>query len=518
VGTASVSPPRRVLRERAGALDRELWILLALTVAGAALRFATLGQQGYWYDEAVTVDLVRHPLGTMLREIPHTESTPPLYYLVAWAWSRVVGTGEFGLRALSALAGALTVPLVYDAGARLAPRRAGLIAAALVAFNPLLVWYGQEARAYALVTLLAAGSFALFARALRAREPGWRLLASWAAVSGLALATHYFAAFLVGAVAIALLVAARRRRRRRRDLARIGAAAAGVVAVGLALLPLVLEQAGNERTAWIGHIPVAKRIVEVGEQALIGPIASARIAGVIATGVLALVVGWFAWRRAPGRRRTFLLCVALGLAPILLPALLDLVELDVLISRNALVGLIPLAVAAGIALGGRAAGRAGIGVAAAACIVGLAATVAVWVTPSLQRTDWRQAARLVGTSRTARVIVAPGGYQAVPLDLYLPHVRRLRMPARTSKIVELGYAPHALDRCWWGAPCGLSPRVLTTAPPLPGFRLVSRRSAGPFTAFTFVGGHHRVASAKTLGIGPHTRPSVLVYVQRVPHR
>jgi mannosyltransferase len=515
VATVSASAPERAVRARTFALDRELWILIALTAAGAAVRFATLGQQGYWYDEAVTVDLVRHPLSMMLREIPHTESTPPLYYVLAWAWSRVVGTGEFGLRALSALAGTLTVPLVYDAGRRLASRRSGLIAAALVAFNPLLIWYGQEARAYALATLLAAGSFALFARILRAREPGWRLLAGWAVVSALALTTHYFAAFLIGGEAIALLVAARYRRR---DLVRIGIAVAGVVVVGLALLPLLLEQSGSERTVWIGHIPLGKRMAEIGEQAVIGPIAPARIAGLIATGALALAVGWFAWRRAPGRGRTFLLCAALGLSPILLPALLDAVEIDVLISRNALVGFIPLTVAAGIALGGRRAGWAGIAVAAAACTVGLAATVAVWVTPSLQRTDWRQAARLVGTNRTARLIVAPGGFQAVPLDFYLPHVRRLRTPARVSEVVELGYAPHEFDHCWWGAPCGMSARQLSTAPPLPGCRLAAQRRAGPFTAFTFVGAHHRVASAKTLGIGPRTHPSVLVYVQRVRHR
>jgi mannosyltransferase len=515
VATVSASPPRRALRERAFALDRGLWILVALTALGAAIRFATLGQQGYWYDEAVTVDLLRHPLTVMLREIPQTESTPPLYYVVAWAWSHVFGTGTFGLRALSALAGTLTIPLVYDAGARLASRRSGLIAAALVAFNPLLIWYGQEARSYALVTMLAAGSFALFARVLRARERSWRLLAGWAAVSALALATHYFAAFLIGGEAIVLLIAARHRRR---DLVRTGVAVAGVVAVGLALVPLLLDQAGNERTAWIGHIPLTKRMVEVGEQAVIGPIAPARIAGLIATGALALLVGWFAWKRAPGRRRTFLLCVALGLSPILLPALLDAVEIDVLISRNALVGLIPLAVAAGIALGGLRAGRAGIAVAAGACVVGLAATVAVWATPSLQRIDWRQAARLVGTSRTPRLIVAPGGFQAVPLDLYLPDLRRLRTPARVSEVVELGYGPHELDHCWWGAPCGLSPRTLTTTPPLPGFRLVSRRSAGPFTAYTFVSNHHRVASSRTLGIGQRTRPSVLAFVQRVEHR
>ena len=67
--------------------------------------------------------LVRLGLGPMLRTIPRTESTPPLYYVLAWVWTHVFGSGEFGLRSLSALAGAGTVflggrsPAVSAAGA-----------------------------------------------------------------------------------------------------------------------------------------------------------------------------------------------------------------------------------------------------------------------------------------------------------------------------------------------------------------------------------------------------------------
>src|SRR5438876_576650 len=80
--------------------------------------------------------------------------TPPFYYMLAWGWAKLFGTGEVGLRSLSALAGTLTIPAAYAAGRALSSRRAGLIAAALFAVNPLLVWYSQEARAYALLALL----------------------------------------------------------------------------------------------------------------------------------------------------------------------------------------------------------------------------------------------------------------------------------------------------------------------------------------------------------------------------
>src|SRR5918992_3158863 len=191
---------------------RHVQMLVALTVAGAILRFATLGLQSFSGDEGVTVALVEMGLGDMLDAIPDSESTPPLYYLLAWLWTQVAGTGEAGIRSLSALLGTAAIPVAYAAGRELVSLRAGLVAAALTAANPLLVWYSQEARAYALLVLLAGLSLWLLGRCLangRRRD-----LVLWALVSALALLTHYYAAFVVVPEAVWLVagMAAPRRR------------------------------------------------------------------------------------------------------------------------------------------------------------------------------------------------------------------------------------------------------------------------------------------------------------------
>jgi uncharacterized membrane protein len=119
-----------------------LLVLAGIVVVGAALRFSTLGLQSYRYDEAVTVGRVLHAsFFTTLAEVPHSESTPPLYYLIAWAWSKAFGTGEVWMRSLSALAGTASIAVVYLGAVALPlPRRAGLIAAAAVAVSPVLRW------------------------------------------------------------------------------------------------------------------------------------------------------------------------------------------------------------------------------------------------------------------------------------------------------------------------------------------------------------------------------------------
>src|SRR4051812_49976841 len=102
-----------VARRRAAAISAPVAIVAGLTLLAALLRFWQIGDQSYWYDEALTVDLVRASFGDMLAGVHGHEATPPLYFALAWAWTRVFGDGEAALRSLSAVAGTAVVPLAY---------------------------------------------------------------------------------------------------------------------------------------------------------------------------------------------------------------------------------------------------------------------------------------------------------------------------------------------------------------------------------------------------------------------
>src|SRR5579875_1928748 len=106
-------------------------ILALLILVAAALRFATIAHQSYWLDEAQAAHELGLSFGSMLHAWSSPEWNPPLYLIVAWPWARVFGTGEAGLRALSALLGVGLVPLLYLCGRELASRRAGVVAASL---------------------------------------------------------------------------------------------------------------------------------------------------------------------------------------------------------------------------------------------------------------------------------------------------------------------------------------------------------------------------------------------------
>ena len=97
-----------------------------------------------------------------------------------------------------------------------------------------MIWYSQEARSYALLLLLGSMSFLLFARMQSA--PRSRTLVAWTVVSALALATHYFAGFLILPEAVWLLL-------RWRDRRQPALAIAALIAVAGGPLPLLLEAA-----------------------------------------------------------------------------------------------------------------------------------------------------------------------------------------------------------------------------------------------------------------------------------
>ncbi|HKP91093.1 MAG TPA: glycosyltransferase family 39 protein, partial [Thermoleophilaceae bacterium] len=385
-------------------------LLIAVVVAGAALRFATLDVQSFWIDEGYTVRLLRMDLGGLLDGIPRTEGTPPLYYVLAWLWTRPFGTGEVGVRSLSALLGTATIPVAYAVGRRLVSVRAGLIVAALAASSPLLVWYAQEARSYALLILLSVLATLYFLRALEG--DGY---AAWGLASAAALATHYYALFFVAPQALWLLL-------RSPDRRRAALATAGAGAVGALLLPLAIDQSHNYGARFIRFSDLGDRLLQVPKQFLVGydlpsEVAfTAAAAALTAAALVLLVTRADAHARAGARTAAALTAAIVGL-----PLVVAIAGADYFIARNVITALVPFFVV--LAAGFAATRRAGPALAVALCGVFVGATLVVEANPEYQRNDWRGAARALGPPRVTRAVVVTPLNGRIPLNLYARGLR-----------------------------------------------------------------------------------------------
>ncbi len=429
LGRGSLSTFFETVRESARARSQAFWIVAGLTVLAAAIRFATLGVQAYHHDEIVTASRVlRSDFWHAMDAVGFSESAPPLYYALAWFWTQITGTGEFGLRSLSALAGVATVPVAYLLGVELRNSRTGIAAAALVAVNPMLVWYSQEARVYALLALLVTLSVLYFVRALdhgRRRD-----FIAWGFAAGLAFATHYFAIFPIAVEAIWLLW--RRGRSSAPGLAVLGG-------IGLLLAPLALHQMSAGRAEWISNHALGHRLWEAGLTSLIGETSDiiARperpelvvIPALLALAALALIL--FRGRRDEHRAASIpfvLAAITVGI-----PVVVGLIDpsKDYVLARNLMPALVPMLVVLAVGFTLRGARRIGTVLGAALVAYSLAFSVWASLSPALQRPDWDAVAENIGEPEAPRAMVtwalgeaslryylSTGSYQVLPSDGY----------------------------------------------------------------------------------------------------
>ncbi len=112
--------------------------------------------QSLWLDEAVTASVVKN--FKFLQIIPGfslNDFHPPLYYLLMKLWTNFFGYSEIALRMPSILFSLATGYVVYLIG--------GVWSAVFFLFNPLVVYYSQEARMYMMATFfLTSGLFYFF--------------------------------------------------------------------------------------------------------------------------------------------------------------------------------------------------------------------------------------------------------------------------------------------------------------------------------------------------------------------
>lgn len=182
------------------------FILLFCVLVGFALRLWSLDGKGLSYDEAATALMARAtPAEIIAFHWRAAFEHPPFWQLFMHVWSLSFGQSEFALRLPSVLAGSIVLPLVWQL-----TKRAGLssrtaqIATVLTAAAPILVYYSQEARMYALVVALALASLLVtqqFALAPTLGKLTLYLLLNW-----IMLGLHYYSVLLIGAEGLFLLI------------------------------------------------------------------------------------------------------------------------------------------------------------------------------------------------------------------------------------------------------------------------------------------------------------------------
>lgn len=182
--------------------SRYIQILILLTLTGLFLRIYNLGYNSLWLDEATTYFTSIESFGEIWQS-GISQFSPPLFLWVEHG-ILILGNSEFILRIIPALLGVLTIPLFYLVGKEFCDRNAGLIAAAACSVSPFLIFYSQEARAYAMLLFFMALATLFFLKALKSDRLIHFVL--FGIFSALALWTHYYAIVMIAALVVYALL------------------------------------------------------------------------------------------------------------------------------------------------------------------------------------------------------------------------------------------------------------------------------------------------------------------------
>ncbi len=223
-----------------------LWLPLLVFAVAALLRIAVACRSGLWVDEIFSLaiatghslehpaaaadptlgDFVEsaHPVsaeefrrylkhdyppaspGRVVRAVFLSETNPPLYYLLLYAWTLVFGTSDLMLRSFSIACSLACLPLLVGVARRTGGWGAVFPACILFAFSPLGIYYSTEGRMYSLLWLcVLATTWASLVLHQRGGSIG--LYALWIVASAAGFLTHYFFVFPWLAIVAYLLIA-----------------------------------------------------------------------------------------------------------------------------------------------------------------------------------------------------------------------------------------------------------------------------------------------------------------------
>ncbi|MDD2876470.1 MAG: glycosyltransferase family 39 protein [Acidiphilium sp.] len=123
----------------------------AIFAVALAARLFGLGAKPFWLDEVFTVNRASLPVPALIANSLRNHHLPSFFLLEHALIGLGAGPGTWALRAIPAVAGALTAVLVFAIAWKIGGRAAAWLAGLLMALAPLQVGFGQEARSYTMM-------------------------------------------------------------------------------------------------------------------------------------------------------------------------------------------------------------------------------------------------------------------------------------------------------------------------------------------------------------------------------
>jgi 4-amino-4-deoxy-L-arabinose transferase-like glycosyltransferase len=171
--------------------------LILLFVSAFLIRLIGISQS-LWLDESIVAKVAQTiPFHQIITGFSPADVHPPLYYLFMTTWSSIFGVSEIALRMPSVIFSLIAGWYVYRIG--------GKWAAAFFLFNPLVVYYSQEARMHMMATMFLSITlyyFTQLTKEIKNQKSKSKNIFLFNLFSALAMGVFYGSGFFIAAMIV----------------------------------------------------------------------------------------------------------------------------------------------------------------------------------------------------------------------------------------------------------------------------------------------------------------------------
>ena len=181
------------------------FLLALILILAAVLRLYKCDFQNLWLDEVLTMNSANPKLSLkqFFRSVMFWEYIPHLYYFLNRLIFDVFGYTSLAARLFSAIIGIIGVYAIYLLGKELFSKKAGLVAATLLAVNIYHISYSQEIRPYGMLFLFT--TLSIYRLAVFIKVPSIKNAVYYGIFTGLILNAHFFGLITIFSQSLILL-------------------------------------------------------------------------------------------------------------------------------------------------------------------------------------------------------------------------------------------------------------------------------------------------------------------------
>ncbi|MGF1512396.1 MAG: hypothetical protein ACFB5Z_01680 [Elainellaceae cyanobacterium] len=190
------------------------FVITAVIVAAALLRFSMMTNHSLWFDEGLSLARIDgEDLNAIISNLNYTkyDKYQPAYFVALFFWKEILGDSDAVIRSLSAVFGTLSVLFTTLTALKIYGKNHALWTAIVISFSSFHIYYSQEARAYALIMFIAALELYLFSNLIFGKSNN-RLVSSllfWVTTAVGCLSSLFIVIFVISVCLSHLLSAAR---------------------------------------------------------------------------------------------------------------------------------------------------------------------------------------------------------------------------------------------------------------------------------------------------------------------